>query len=238
MRRWGMWVAGAVILLAAVAVVASFFLDELLRRSLERQMNARLQGYTARIGALDFHPFGFSVDLKDVSITQDAHPDPPVARVSTLSASVQWRALLHARVVADLLVERPAVHLNLTQLVHEARDEVPVQERGWQEAVQAIYPLQINELRIVEGEGTYLDRASAPPVRLRQLQVRAGNIRNVHSDAGVYPSDLQAEGVIVDSGRFTLEGQADFLAVPHTAVKAHLALEQIARPVSADREPL
>ena len=89
-------------------------------------MNARLQDYTVRIGALDFQPFGFSVDLKDVSITQDAHPDPPVARVSTLSASVQWRALLHARVVPDLLVERPAVHLNLTQLVHEARDEVPV----------------------------------------------------------------------------------------------------------------
>jgi hypothetical protein len=72
--------------------------------------------------------------------------------------------------------------------------------------VQAIYPLQINELRIVEGEVTYIDRASAPPVRLRQLHVRAGNIRNVQSDAGVYPSALQAEGVIVDSGRFKLEG--------------------------------
>jgi hypothetical protein len=65
-------------------------------------------------------------------------------------------------------------------------------------------------------------------VRLRQLNVRAGNIRNVKSAAGVYPSDLQAEGVIVDSGRFKLDGQADFLAVPHTAVKAHVALEQIA----------
>jgi uncharacterized protein involved in outer membrane biogenesis len=109
MRRWWIWGAGAVALVIVAAVVASFFVDEPLRRYLERQLNARLQGYTVRIGALDFHPLGFSIDLEDVSLTQDAHPDPPVARVPTLSASVQWRALLRARVVADLLVERPAL---------------------------------------------------------------------------------------------------------------------------------
>jgi uncharacterized protein involved in outer membrane biogenesis len=109
MRHWWIWGAGAVALVAVAAVVASFFVDEPLRRSLERQLNTRLQGYTVRIGALDFHPLGFSIDLEDVSLTQDARPDPPVARVPTLSASVQWRALLRARVVADLLVERPAL---------------------------------------------------------------------------------------------------------------------------------
>ncbi len=228
MRRWWIWVAGAVALVVVAAVAASFFVDEPLRRYLERQMNARLQGYTVRIGALDFHPFGFSIDLKDVSITQDAHPDPPVARVPKLSASVQWRALLRARVVADVQVERPAVHLNLTQLAHEARDEVPVRERGWQEAVQAVSPLHINEVRLVDGEVTYVDQDWSRPMRLRQLHVRAGNIRNVKSAAGVYPSDLRVDGVIVDSGTFRLEGQADFLAVPHLAVKAQVALEQIA----------
>ena len=228
MRRWWIWVAGAVMLLAVVAVVASFFVDEPLRCSLEGQLNARLQGYTVRIGALDFHPLGFSVDVKDVSLTQDAHPDPPVVRVPKLSASVQWRALLRARVVADVQVERPALHLNLTQVVHEARDEVPVQERGWQEAVQAVSPLHVNEVRVVEGEVTYIDQDASRPMRLRQLNVRAGNIRNVQSAAGVYPSDLHVDGVIVDSGTFTLEGQADFLAMPHMALKAQVALEQIA----------
>ena len=56
MRRWWVWLAGAVVFLAGAAVVASFFIDEPLRRYLERQMNAHLQGYTVRIGALDFHP--------------------------------------------------------------------------------------------------------------------------------------------------------------------------------------
>ncbi len=181
-----------------------------------------------RIGTLDVHPFSLSVDLREVAVVQEAYPDPPVVQVPQLHASVQWRALLRAHVVADLRVERPALHLNLTQVVHEARDEVPVQERGWQEAVQAVSPLTINEIRIVDGEVTYVDRDWSRPMRLRQLHVRAGNIRNVQSAAGVYPSDLQVDGVIVDSGTFRLEGQADFLAVPHLAVKAQVALEQIA----------
>jgi hypothetical protein len=103
-----------------------------------------------------------------------------------------------------------------------------VQERGWQEAVQAISPLEVNEVQIVEGEVTYVDKDWSRPMRLRQLNVRAGNIRNVQSAAGVYPSDLQVDGVIVDSGTFKIDGQADFLAVPHLAVKAQVALEQIA----------
>src|SRR5918997_2583802 len=191
-------------------------------------MNARLQGYTVRIGALDWHPLGFSGDGRELPRTKAPPPAPPVARVPALSASVQWRALLRARVVADVQVERPALHLNLTQVVHEARDEVPVHKRGWQEAVQAVSPLTINEIRIVDGEVTYIDKDWSRPMRLRQLHVRAGNIRNVKSAAGVYPSDLQVDGVIVDSGTFRLEGQADFLAVPHLAVKAQVALDQVA----------
>jgi uncharacterized protein involved in outer membrane biogenesis len=115
----------------------------------------------------------FSVELKDVVLLQDAHPDPPLVRVPRLSAGVQWRALLSGLVVSDIQIEQPAVHLNLTRVRQEARDEVPVQERGWQEALQAVSPLQINHLRIVDGEFTYIDADTRRPVRLSQLNVRA-----------------------------------------------------------------
>ena len=140
---------------------------------------------------------------------------------------MQWRALLSGRVVADVRIGRPAVHVNLTQLRQEAQDAVPVQERGWQEAVQAVLPLQINELRVVDGEFTYIDADPRRPLRLSQLNGRAGNIRNIESAAGTYPSDFQVDAVLDGVRQIALNGQADFLAAPHAAVKAELTLEQI-----------
>jgi uncharacterized protein involved in outer membrane biogenesis len=227
MRRWWIWLVGAVGLLLVAAVIGSLFIDEPLRRYVERQMNAQLQGYTVHIGALDVHPFSFSADLKEVVIRQDAHPDPPIMHVPELRASVQWRALLSRRVVADVQIQQPAVHLNLTQVREEARDEVPMRERGWQEAVQAALPLQINELRVVNGGVTYIDVDPARPLRLRQLNMHASNIRNVKSNAGTYPSDLQIDAALDGVGHMALKGQADFLAAPHAAVNAELTLDQV-----------
>jgi len=49
----------------AVPVGASFFIDEPLRQSMERALNAELQGYTVRLAAVAFRPVGFSITLKD-----------------------------------------------------------------------------------------------------------------------------------------------------------------------------
>ena len=84
MRTWWKWALGGVAVLVVLAVVVSFFLDEPLRRQIEGRMNARMKGYTAHIGKLDFHPVGFAIDFYDVVFMQDAAPDPPVMRLKRL----------------------------------------------------------------------------------------------------------------------------------------------------------
>jgi hypothetical protein len=81
---------------------------------------------------------------------------------------------------------------------------------------------------VIDGEVTYIDENPSQPLRVSQLNMRAGNIRNIRSEEGVYPSDIHMEGVIFDSGKMQLDGRADFLAVPHAAVKAELVLENMA----------
>ena len=101
MKRALVWLAAVFGLLVVLAIVAAFFIDEPLRRRTEAKINASLKGYTVRIGKLDFHPIGFSLDLENLVITQDANPEPPVAEIPNLTASVNWRALLSGHVVAD-----------------------------------------------------------------------------------------------------------------------------------------
>ena len=163
MRRTWAWIAGSIIAVLVIVLALGFFIDEPLRTSLEHKLNERLQGYTAQLGVAHLYLLGFSVELKDLVIKQEANPDPPVATIPKLTASVQWRALLSGRVVADFELTQPVITINRKQTVKENEDNVPVHERGWQEALQSIYPMKINELRIVDGDFTYIDEGR--PVR-------------------------------------------------------------------------
>ncbi len=70
----------------------------------------------------------------------EACPEPPVSRVGRLTASVHWHPLLSGRLVADVLLERPQVDIDLARLRQEAKDGVPVNERGGEEALQEATP--------------------------------------------------------------------------------------------------
>jgi hypothetical protein len=227
MRKWWVWLIGAVAGLIMLIIAVAYFIDEPLRRYTEQTLNSHLKGYKVHLGNLDLHPLRFSVDLYDVTIVQEANPEPAIVYVPRAHASLAWRALLSAHVVGDLLIEQPDVHMNLKQIRDEAEDDLPVRERGWQEALQAVMPLKINLLQVNDGRVTYIDQDPSQPLRLSQLNLRAGNIRNVQSKTGEYPSDIRLRAVIFGSGHMWLDGHADFLAVPHVAVKGQLGLENM-----------
>jgi hypothetical protein len=227
-RRWFLAAGALVVFMLVASGVALFFIDEPLRRYTEAKMNASLKGYTVTIGKLHFSPINFSMDLRNTVIVQSQYPDPPVANVERLYASVHWRALLSGRVVGDILIEHPIVVLNLPQARAEITDPTPVKDKGWQEALQAIYPLRINELRIARGDFTYKDDGPFKPLRIYDLEFVASNIRNIRSKPGVYPSPMELQARVFDTGSVSANGWADFLADPHAAFMLQIQLDTIA----------
>jgi hypothetical protein len=234
-RRWK-WLVIPVAVLVVLVAGLDYFLDEPLRRQMEQRLNAALEGYTVTLRKLDFHVIGGSLDLLDLVLVQDRNPDPPVASIPKLSASIQWRELLRGSIVADFLIDRPVLHINRRQLQSEAEDPVPVEKRGWQEALEAIYPFRINLFRVAEGDITYVED-SGRPLHLRRVTFRAGNIRNLRLKDHTYPSNVWLEAIVFDSGRLVLDGRADFLAEPHLGLRASVALDRVAldylKPVAA-----
>jgi uncharacterized protein DUF748 len=226
-RRWIVAAVALVVLAGLASAIALFFIDEPLRRYTEAKMNARLQGYTATIGALHFSPINFSLELRDTVIVQHEHPDPPVANIGRLYASVHWRALLSGHVVGDILIDRPVVVLDLPQAKEEIDDATPVKDKGWQDALQAIYPLKINQLRISRGDVTYKDNGPFKPLRVQDLELEVSNIRNVHSEVGVYPSPMRLTARVFEGGSVSATGWADLLAAPHAAFMTDVKLDGI-----------
>ncbi len=227
MKRAWKWVAGICLGLGLLFALTGLVVDRPLRSYLERKMNAKLEGYTTRLHAADFHPFGFGLDLEKLVVIQDAIPDPPVMQLEEVRIRVQWTKLLRAKLVADCLLVQPRVFINRAQTQAENEDEVPMQKRGWQDAVQAIYPLEINECRVENGEFTYVDAVHERPLRLHQIELLAADIRNVSSKERDYPSEMRGTCTVFEHGRMALEGHADFLRKPHVGARGRLTLAQV-----------
>ena len=226
-KRW-LWIGFGVGVLIASLTGLSFYLDTILRGYMERAMNENLTGYSVHLRAVSFHPIDFSVDLLDTTMVQDAHPDPPILQIPRLHAGVHWRALLDRRLVADFRIEHPRIYANFNQARAEILDKIPIGERGWQEALESIYPLKINVFRVEDGEITYVDRGPFPPLKLSHVELRADNVRNVKAPDQVYPSQIHLDGVVFDSGKIMLDGNANFLAEPHMGLRTSLVLQGVA----------
>ncbi|MBM4439012.1 MAG: DUF748 domain-containing protein [Candidatus Rokubacteria bacterium] len=231
-RAWRGWRPGrtarttlvVIGVLLALIVIGSFLIDEPLRRMIERQMNERMTGYTVRIERLSFHPIGLSLTLYGLTFAQEEYPEPPVLDIAQLDASVEWKALLRASLVANFAVERPKLYVHLQHLREEMKDPTPVKDKGWQDAFEAIYPLEINEVTISNGEATYVDPGPFEPLRITGIEAKVTNIRNVFSPDREYPSGVTARAVVFEKGTLTIDGNADFMKEPHLGIKGDVVL--------------
>ncbi|HSS48426.1 MAG TPA: DUF748 domain-containing protein [Thermoanaerobaculia bacterium] len=235
-RRGLIWLAVLGVVALILVLVASRF-DEYLRRNLEAKMNQHLKGYTVSVGHAHLNPFTFSMTLKQLVIRQQANPEPPVADVPRLKLSVEWTRLLTFRLVADAVFTQPRVHVNLPQILAESRNPAKIRERGWQQALESIYPLKFNVVEVRDGDVVYLNEDQSKPLHVSHVNLTASNIRNIQSQDRIYPSPVHGDGVVFDTGRAVLNGNADFLANPYPGVHAvyrvsNIPLDRL-RPLSA-----
>jgi uncharacterized protein DUF748 len=222
--RWGVGIPVALVL---VLYLVSYFLDEPLRSMMEKKLNRDLKGYSVRLPGLHVQLIGLSLTLKGLTVMQEAHPDPPVVHIPVLKASIHWSGILAGKLVAEFKLDQPKININLLQLRSEAASTVSLKERGWQQAVEDIYPLKINTLKINDASITYIGQDPKRPLVLSHLNLRATNIRNIHLPDKVYPSSFHLDTAIFGTGHGTIDGDGNFLAQPYPGIKGRLTLEKV-----------
>jgi len=88
-----------------------------------------------------------------------------------------------------------------------------------------------------DGDVVYLNEDPSKPLHVSHVNLTASNIRNIQSQDRIYPSPIHGDGVVFDTGRAVLDGNADFLANPYPGVHAvyrvsNVPLDRL-RPLSA-----
>ncbi|MDT3778747.1 DUF748 domain-containing protein [Nitrospira sp. MA-1] len=210
-----------------VVCLASFFVDEPLRRYIETNLNKNLEGYTVQLEAVDFHPLGFSIDFENLTLRQEANPDPPLLIIPSWTASIQWTELIKMGIVSDHVIRNAEVKFLFTQAEKEVKDKTGVEDKGWQEALYAMYPVTINTFRIEDSSFSYRDQPDQPPLELTNLLLEVGNIQNVRSQVGEYPSSIHLEGSLNQTGFVNIMGKANFLAEPFPGISVDFDLKNL-----------
>jgi len=227
MTRFFKWLALTALVILLLAMGGLIVVNRQLPALIERQLNEQVEGYRFTVGQATFSP-SLSLEIQQLTMIQTDHPDPPVAVIPRWVLSIQWSEIFSGVLVSDYLVSRPILHITLLQAKQELQEEVPIQEKGWREAIYSFYPVTINKFQIEDAEVTYVDQDPSKPLHFTHLNLLAGNIRNIRSPNDAYPSDLTLDGHIFGSGRIGMQGHANFLAEPHAGIKADLALEHVA----------
>ncbi len=221
------WLALTLGVFILLVVAGLGFVNRELPAFIERALNAHVEGYRFTVGQATLSP-KLSLEIRQLTMMQIDHPDPPVAEIPRWVLSIQWSQIFSGVLVSDYVISRPTLHITLPQAKQELQGEVPIHEKGWREAVYSFYPIRINEFKIEDADVTYVDQDESKPLHFTHLNLLAGNIRNIRSPNDAYPSDLNLDGNIFDSGRILMKGHANFLAEPHAGIDADMALQQVA----------
>ena len=224
------WSGGILATLVVALFIASFFLDDLVRTRTQAAMNQKLKGYHVALAHAHLQLVGGVLTLNGLKVIQQAHPHPPVADLAMLRFHIQVKELFSRRVVADVLLSHPKVHIDQTQLVSEKKSKVPLRQKGWQDALEAAYPFKINRFAIEDGDVVYIQDRVNPPLHLANLNFTTDNIRNIHAPENVYPSRFHAN-LVIFGGRATIDGHANFLEEPFAGARAQYTIANL--PLSA-----
>lgn len=199
-----------------------------MQRWAERTMNAKLHGYTVRIRSVRPHLWRFAFDLNDLVVTQDTHPEPPVANFRALQFSLQMQALLHLKLAGNLTLVSPALHIDLAQIQEEVRSQVSLKERGWQQSVESLFPFKFDQVKVLDGSVLYLSGGTASkPIQITRITLTAKNVRNIAVSRTTFPSPVTLEGTLFDTGKLAFNGAADFLREPHAGARGEVRLERV-----------
>lgn len=214
-------------LVLALILGTAWLVEHPLRELLVKKINLHLKGYRVELRRLDLHPFGLSADLEGIGLVNVKQPEPVILKVPTLTAGIRCKALLRGRLVIDVQIDDPRLTIDRKNIRGEVEDEIPLEKKGWQEALSRTVPFEINRLDISDGKVSYTGKGDVQPLVVDKIDFRAGNIRNIQNPDTPYPSEIDLSGRVFGDGSVAFKGRADFLAPGLPALKGRLELKRI-----------
>lgn len=211
--RWKINRTWRVVLIVLVVLVAfRLALPYIVTRYVNKVLH-ELDGYYGVVDDIDIHLYRGAYQIQGLKIYKtDGTKEIPFIDIPLIDLSVEWNALFQGAIVGEVKFQRP----NLNFIAAKKSDnpsspgEKPAEQSGkevdWTEPIKKLMPLQINRLRINDGNVVFHDFSTKPKVDLflHDLQLDAQNLNNAKDNPEKLPSRLYLQASSVGNGQLNL----------------------------------
>jgi hypothetical protein len=159
--------------------------------------------YTGHVGNVHLALWRGAYRLDGLRIFKREHGTTvPFFSADQIDISVQWAALLHGAVVAELELEQPVINFSAEQNGSEG---------NWRELVDDLVPITINRLAVHDGEVHYRDPHRRPRVDVHadHLEIVARNLSTIETEDEGLPARVHVDGRVQSSGALDVDMRLD-----------------------------
>jgi hypothetical protein len=184
----------------ALVGVARALLPSQVRRYVNRTFDRNLL-YEGRIGHVEIHLCRGAYSIHDIKISQRTGNVPvPLLAARRIDFSIEWKALIHGRVVGKFVMQEPELNF----VAGSGESEAQTGAGGpWLQMIRDLFPFKINSALIQEGSVHFRAFQSQKPVDVYLTHVNASidDLSNVEDQTNPLVTKVRASAVAMDQAK-------------------------------------
>jgi len=227
-KRWSLFGVGFLTLMVIALIGLRLYLPIWLKDKLNEELS-NMNGYRGKIQDVEVHLYrgAYSIHALEIKKLNSGIP-VPFLTVEIIDFSIDWKSLLHGRVVSKIYTEKAVINFAVNPQGTQSQDGTEV---DWTAQLKKLMPIDINEAVIHDSKVFYRNFSTSPQVNLSiyHLNGTITNIRNVVDKNNPMPSSVHFTGNSIGDGKLQFNGNMNILSVmPEIAFM--LKLEKVNLP--------
>jgi hypothetical protein len=199
-RRW--WHAGgfALLFLVLLACIGRAMLPGMVRDYVNRTLD-RNTLYSGNIGDIQIHLWRGAYSIHDIKLSKTTGDVPvPLFAAKRVDFALQWNALIHGRVVGQVLMEDPEINF----VDAPTKGDSQTGAGGpWLEMIQDLLPFSINSAVVHSGSIHFRTSKAQMPVDvyLSAVEGSIDNLKNISDETSPLAATVQAKAIAMDQAK-------------------------------------
>lgn len=172
----------------------------------------RMGDYRGHMAEIDLALWRGAYVIHELDIVKvDGKVPVPLLKAPRIDLAISWNKLFHGALVGRVVFDSPQVNFVDSGGSGESGDEEQAEQAGqgvdWRQTLQELFPMELDEVRVVDGEVHFRNFSSQPKVDvyLRDLDATVTNLTNADRRKGAQIARLHATGSMLDDAPLEMD---------------------------------